>query len=316
MNVPDRYHSATTKLANSTGGCCVSFQYRLSPQHAFPAALIDALLVYLSLIYPAPSDFHPPVQPSRVIFAGDSAGANLALALIQVILSTNKRGEQVCFHGRTVDLPLPAGVALLSAGLDGTYALATKENTSFDVFDGAWTYLDPTFPACSIWPTNPPRGHIYSDISLMCHPLVSPCISKTWQGAPPMWFAGGQEVMAGSARLAVQVMAQEGIHVAYEEYAEMPHDFPIMSCNWPWAITEDWPQSVRCMDHWAIACLTMADGKELETKAVFFHTNGEEDLIELETLAGRSWEQAKEMMEETMRSCTNWTGTDIKDGNS
>jgi len=62
-----------------------------------------------------------------------------------------------------------------------------------------------------------------------------------------MWFAGGQERFADSAKLAAERAARQGVQVWYEEYEEMPHDFPIMSATWPWAKTEGWPQSMSCM---------------------------------------------------------------------
>ena len=34
----------------------------------------------------------------------------------------------------------------------------------------------------------------------------------------------------------------------------MPPVFPVMSATWPWAKTEEWPQSVRCVQRWVNAC--------------------------------------------------------------
>lgn len=39
-----------------------------------------------------------------------------------------------------------------------------------------------------------------------------------------MWFAGGQEQFADSAKLAAEGAARQGVQVWYEEYEEMPHD--------------------------------------------------------------------------------------------
>ncbi|KAK4105205.1 hypothetical protein N658DRAFT_491650 [Parathielavia hyrcaniae] len=65
-------HRPTTKtLAKLTGGRVYSVRYRLSPQHAFPAALMDALQSYLALLYPPEGAFHEPVQPEHIVFAGD-----------------------------------------------------------------------------------------------------------------------------------------------------------------------------------------------------------------------------------------------------
>ena len=246
MNSPTKYDSVTTALSEITGGRCLCFRYRLSPQHPFPAALADALVCYLSLLYPPPGPFHEPVPASTIVFAGDSAGANLALSLIQVIQSTV--GSKIKFHGKDIDLPLPCGVTMLSAGLDLTLALPSwVSNALLDVIGESWPFLAPNFPACSIWPSNPPRGHLYCDIDMLCHPLVSPATQKSWHGAPPMWFASGQERFADSAKAVAETAARQGVHVWYEEYEEMPHDWPLWSIIAPWSPTDDWMQSKKVM---------------------------------------------------------------------
>jgi len=62
---PSSHRSTTAKLAHLTRGRCFSVRYRLSPQAAFPAALLDALLAYLSLLYPPPGSLHEPVPFQR-----------------------------------------------------------------------------------------------------------------------------------------------------------------------------------------------------------------------------------------------------------
>jgi acetyl esterase/lipase len=71
------------KLALSTGFTTFSFDYRLAPEHPYPAALEDAVKVfeYLTGLYP----------PERILFAGDSAGGNLVLCLAQKLLAEGKK---------------------------------------------------------------------------------------------------------------------------------------------------------------------------------------------------------------------------------
>lgn len=65
-------HRPTNKtLAKLTGGRVYSVRYRLAPQHPFPAALMDALMSYLALLYPPEGAFHEPVKPEHIVFAGD-----------------------------------------------------------------------------------------------------------------------------------------------------------------------------------------------------------------------------------------------------
>ncbi len=68
---PASHRVTTKKLAKLTGGRCYSVRYRLAPQHAFPAALLDALVSFLALLYPPPGAYHEPVRPEHIVFAGD-----------------------------------------------------------------------------------------------------------------------------------------------------------------------------------------------------------------------------------------------------
>jgi hypothetical protein len=68
---PATHRAMTAKLAKMTGGRCYSVRYRLAPQHPFPSALLDALVSYLTLLYPPPGAFHEPVKPENIAFGGD-----------------------------------------------------------------------------------------------------------------------------------------------------------------------------------------------------------------------------------------------------
>lgn len=68
---PATHRPTTKKIAKLTGGRCYSVRYRLAPQNPFPAALIDALQSYLTLLYPPPGAFHDAVKPEHIVFAGD-----------------------------------------------------------------------------------------------------------------------------------------------------------------------------------------------------------------------------------------------------
>lgn len=114
----------TLALARETGGRCVVPDYRLAPQNPFPAAIVDLLFTYLSLLYPNESSIHGAVLARNIVLAGDSSGGNLVLGLLALLQNIRDRcNGRVPFQGKLVDVPLPAGVATLSPHCDHTMSL-------------------------------------------------------------------------------------------------------------------------------------------------------------------------------------------------
>jgi len=74
----------TAALARLTGRRVFSLDYRLAPEHRFPAALDDALAAYLWLLGQG-------IAPGTLALAGDSAGGGLVLAL-----ALRARDEGLC----------------------------------------------------------------------------------------------------------------------------------------------------------------------------------------------------------------------------
>lgn len=83
---PATHRPTTKKIAKLTGGRCYSVRYRLAPQNAFPAALIDALLSYLTLLHPPKGAFHEPVKPENIVFAGDRYVLEQVLHFVSTVL--------------------------------------------------------------------------------------------------------------------------------------------------------------------------------------------------------------------------------------
>ena len=113
----------------SAGTNIISVEYRLAPEHPFPAAIDDAAAVYAGLIETRLR------QPTRgIVLAGDSAGANIALSL--ALTHTH------------LDLPAPDGLVLLSPHLDHGRTPLGHERRATDDVDAAM----------SIWLTDAYRG--------------------------------------------------------------------------------------------------------------------------------------------------------------
>lgn len=94
------YRQFLGRLVRYSKGRSCSIDYRLAPQHPFPAAVEDALATYLYLIDPPKNEESQPIDPQKIVIAGDSAGGGLTFALLMAI--------------RDAGLPAPAGAMTLS----------------------------------------------------------------------------------------------------------------------------------------------------------------------------------------------------------
>ena len=100
-----------SQVGRRTGAKVISVDYRLAPEHPYPAAVDDALAAYQALL-------HTGTAPSGIAFAGESAGGGLAIA---TLVSARDHG-----------LPLPAAAYAMSPYADLTLTGATMD-TKHDV---------------------------------------------------------------------------------------------------------------------------------------------------------------------------------------
>lgn len=165
-------------------------EYRLAPEHPFPAAIDDAVAVVRSLID------ERGVAPEHLILAGDSAGGGLTLATLQRL--------------RDAGAPMPAGAMLLSPWVDLEArggSMDANEPYDFarvsDVHGWARTYL---------------AGGDLKD------PLVSP-VHARFDGFPPLYIEVGDAEMLLDQVCELEARAREGgADVEYHEWRDMIHD--------------------------------------------------------------------------------------------
>jgi epsilon-lactone hydrolase len=181
-------------LSARTGWRVVLPEYRLAPEHPYPAALEDARAVAAAVAAQA--------APGQVVVSGDSAGAGLALALV---LSVRDTGG-----------PPPAGAILLSPWLDlGRDRRDPRDLARRDVL------LRPDWlDACARAYTGPPG---WADGA------VSP-LRAAHGGLPPLLIqAGTDELLAPDARALAASARDAGVDVTYTRWPRMWHDFMLQA---------------------------------------------------------------------------------------
>ncbi|KAG0709807.1 hypothetical protein DFH29DRAFT_885883 [Suillus ampliporus] len=126
------------RYARKTKGRAFAVNYRKAPQYPWPCPLHDVLAAYLYLIQPPPGAVHKPVPPSKIVFAGDSAGGALCLTMLTVL--------------RDLGQPLPAGAVLISPWVDLTHSFPSiHTNTATDIIPPHGFLNKPSV----LWPVDP-----------------------------------------------------------------------------------------------------------------------------------------------------------------
>jgi acetyl esterase/lipase len=148
-----------TGTALRMGARVWAVDYRMPPDHPYPAALDDRLAAYRALLAGRP--------PDRIVVGGASAGGNLAAALI--------------LRARDEGLPLPAAAVLMTPGAD-----LTESGDSHQVNLG----LDPLIPG-----SGRQQFLLYAAGHDLRHPYLSPLNGDFGKGFPPAILTTGTRDM-------------------------------------------------------------------------------------------------------------------------
>jgi acetyl esterase/lipase len=184
-----------SQVGRRTHAKVISVDYRLAPEHPYPAAVDDALTAYEALL-------HNGIAPSDIAFAGESAGGGLAIATL-----VNARD-----HG----LPLPAAAFVMSPYVDLTLASATMETRR---------EVDPLLSRELL------QARVIDDTAGQdaALGLISPVFADL-SGLPPLIIqAGTHEVLLDDAvRLAQQAVTAD-VEVTLDITPRVPHVFQAYS---------------------------------------------------------------------------------------
>lgn len=181
------------RLANATRAKVLAIEYRLAPEHPFPAALDDAVSAYRWLLTQG-------LSPADLLLAGDSAGGGLALAALLAL--------------RDEGAPLPAGAICLSPWVDLALTGASVREKA---------HLDPILTA----PSLEKCARLYAAGHALTAPLISPLYAAL-DGLPPLLIlAGTDEILADDASRIAANARLAGVAVTLEVWEGLFHVFPI-----------------------------------------------------------------------------------------
>jgi monoterpene epsilon-lactone hydrolase len=197
LGSPETFAPFTERLALATGARVIGVDYRLAPEHPYPAALHDAVRAYRALV--------PASGPAPVV-VGDSAGGGLAAALVHA-----------CRHQQ---LPGPRGLVLLSAWADLRCTAETFRSRA--ATDRLFAHDDAREAAAQYLQGSPADD-----------PYASPVLGDLAGFPPTLLFASADEALLDDTLALAAGLARAGVPVQAEIRPGLPHAWPTVAPDRP-----------------------------------------------------------------------------------
>lgn len=195
VGAPSTYRHFTWRVANIARARVLVPDYRLAPEHPFPAALDDAVTSYLWLLADG-------ADPRRIVIVGDSAGGGLALALLLKL-----RDLGIVLPSAAVTMSPWTDLALTGASLIGNAAADPMINAD-DI---------PAFAADYCVGADPRNPYV--------SPLYGDCT-----GLPPVMIqVGSDEVLRDDAVRMAQKLKSAKVPVVLQVWYRMPHVWQLLA---------------------------------------------------------------------------------------
>jgi monoterpene epsilon-lactone hydrolase len=191
---PNTHAALAARLCRLLGARALLPDYRLAPEHPFPAAPDDCHAVYRWLL----SHGSP---PGSIALVGDSAGGCLALVTLHRLRQANE--------------PQPACAVLLSPAVDCTF-------DSHSMVDNEGR--DPMFRLTDLLVL---RRHYVRSPQLYTHPEVSPLFADFEGFAPLLLQVGSGEMLRDEAVRTAHKAHAAGVDVELELWPDTPHVFQV-----------------------------------------------------------------------------------------
>ncbi|CAG8532342.1 6336_t:CDS:2, partial [Scutellospora calospora] len=190
----------TINFAKHAKARVFSINYRLSPQNQFPASLCDSVAAYMYLINPGSDAGFEPINPKRIIFAGESAGGGLTLATLLFL--------------RDAGLPLPGGAIILSPWLDLTHSMPSFWDSEIDKID----YMPKELGFFKIKTSSPVMDQYITNAKALADKIAQK--KPTIVGHPSFTKVPRFQFYCANEALAIPYIRQ--VHLTYESLGDLP----------------------------------------------------------------------------------------------